>query len=223
MKLLLSWIVALAFASSYRASELIVYGTPGATLSIDGESKGSLPMTHAIELEPGRHLVSVQGRGYRPHNQEIELGYDESASLEISLATLYRSTAVGSSLLLAGMGQIYENRPWPGYAFLGIQLGAALTAILAEASYKDHRDELARAQYAYDQSIDPEELDFWRSEAERQYAKLEDVETIRDTAVWTIVGAAVLSALEAWWHFPAVEVQARPERGGVRLGLGGAF
>ena len=223
MKPCILWFLLLSNALVLHAAELQVTGTPAASIFIDGEPHGLLPMPSAIELEPGVHSIRVQARGYRSHIQQIVLGDDESASLEIVLTTLHRSNAIGASLLLAGMGQVYEGRPWAGYLFLGAQLAAALTAILAEAQFKDHRDELARAQYAYDQAIRPEEMDYWRQQTLEEYAKLEDVDTVRDTAVFLIAATAVVSALEAWWHFPGVELQASSGDGALRLGLGGEF
>jgi hypothetical protein len=214
-----------------QAAELFVNGTPGAKLYLDGDEIAQLPMAGGHELQDGIYRLKLSRPGYADHTAELVISeLNEFASLDIHLLRLQKRRAVLSSLLFAGFGQMYEGRPRSGLAFMTLQTGAIIGAMLAERSFKDHRDDHLRALRAYGEAVGESDIDAARAEANAAFSDMEDAGSLRDIAVYSIAAVGVLSALEAWWKFdglaaePVVESSAAGRDGaGIRLGLRRSF
>jgi hypothetical protein len=80
---------------------------PGATLAIDGEVVGLLPLPASLRLPPGPHQVRVSLRGYMTFEAQIEVRPGEPLELEADLlpyAGLVRinATPTGASVAIDG-------------------------------------------------------------------------------------------------------------------------
>lgn len=69
----------------------------GATVNIDGEAVGTVPITHA--LDPGRHQVEVERQGHETYSRWLEVSAGQSYSLAVALQP---STAQRGTLLVGG-------------------------------------------------------------------------------------------------------------------------
>lgn len=216
-------LILAAIAMPALGAELLVRGTPGATLRVDGEVVGLLPLDDPLELSEGEHELQLSLRGYRTHRSDFELSDAEFRVMDLQLGALEPRTAAAASAVLAGLGQIYSGRPKTGAVFLGLQISAAVTAVLLENEYKQRREDYQRAHLAYSEAIEPEEIALLRPQVESAWNDLNDLEPIRDGFVYSIFAIALVSAAEAWWNFPHLEVDATPIEGGVQIGLGGSF
>ncbi len=59
----------------------------GASLTVDGQPMGLLPMER-VELPPGRHALVVQAERYRPQTTEVEVRLNETTALNVPLVPL---------------------------------------------------------------------------------------------------------------------------------------
>src|SRR5262249_11369372 len=55
-----------------RPGKLAIVARSGADVSIDGRFAAATPLPQPLDVEPGRHLVTVTQNGYRAFSQEIE-------------------------------------------------------------------------------------------------------------------------------------------------------
>jgi hypothetical protein len=58
---------------------------PAATLSIDGEVKGSTPLTTPLLVEPGRHTLAFSRAGFRTHEESVVLDAGGSTLVDCHL------------------------------------------------------------------------------------------------------------------------------------------
>ncbi len=101
----------LAIASTTALAEpaqLHVISDPaGATLSIDGTSRGTTPLT-LLALKPGKHLLQVDKRDYNSIKETLVLGDGERTTREYKLQPitgliLIRSTPAGAEININGV------------------------------------------------------------------------------------------------------------------------
>lgn len=213
-----------------EAARLYVFGTDNATVTLDGDQVGRLPLEGPLDLESGLHLVRVSHAGYRSYETAVEiLSPDSEQSVEVWLLPLERRVAVVSSLFLAGTGQLYLGREKTGWTFLALQLAAVSWAVYAENEFQAASTDFERAQREYQESVTDEEIRAARANMDAAWADVNDAEDPRTLALWSIVGVAVVSAAEAWWSYGSLvqpEFGAVVEPGGERfwqLGLRGEF
>jgi hypothetical protein len=212
-----------------NAATVFVEGPAGASVEINGESFGELPWDEARELGQGPHFLRVRLSGHLDFESELSVsGDDDNAYVVAELLPLDRNIAAVSSLFLAGLGQHYQGRKIWGWGFMAAQLASVGVAVLAEDQFKSHRADFERAQLAYDNAISEP---VFRAEAAKMAAawtEMEDAETLRDIALYSAVGIAVVSAIEAWWSVgraiePLVDVSSVLSERQLRVGLGGSF
>lgn len=66
----------------------IVSSTTGATVSIDGEEVGTIPLSAPIDVRPGEHALQVTKRGYTSYNEEIRIRAGQTRDVEVDLLPL---------------------------------------------------------------------------------------------------------------------------------------
>jgi hypothetical protein len=84
-----------------KPAKLMITARDGAQVSIDGRLTAQTPLAQPLDVEPGRHLISVVKNGYRAYSSEIELGRAEEKSME---APLDATTQRKASYVLFGVG-----------------------------------------------------------------------------------------------------------------------
>jgi hypothetical protein len=103
-------VTALLFGANMAMAEPaqlhIVTEPRGATITIDGQVRGTAPLTLS-PISPGKHLMVIEKHNYEPVRQTLELGDGETAAREIHLnpilgLILIRSTPSGADVEIDG-------------------------------------------------------------------------------------------------------------------------
>jgi hypothetical protein len=188
------------------AATLWLTGPTGTAVNVNGATIGHFPLPGPLTVPPGSYELQASLRGYLPYAETIHL-VDESEWLHwrVHLLPLSRWTSVTSNLLLAGLGQHYQSRPWEGYLFNVLEIGGLVTALIGELAFQNHRDDYLLLYAEYEQALTEADIDYYRAEAEAAYGKMEDAESLRETGLMVAAGAVVVSMLEAWLRFPALD------------------
>ncbi len=113
-----------------RPAHLIVAGTSGAQVSVDGRPAGTTPLSAPIEIPSGTHLVTVTKNGHVGYSQELELTRDQRKQLSVSLADTAQRT-VSFALMLGGGAGLVAG---------GVFTGAALVNQGHAQKIQDRRD-----------------------------------------------------------------------------------
>lgn len=66
----------------------IISSTTGATVTIDGQEVGVIPIEEPIEVRPGEHALQISKRGYTSYNEEIRMRAGQTRDVEIDLLPL---------------------------------------------------------------------------------------------------------------------------------------
>jgi len=66
----------------------IVSSTEGASVTIDGQEVGVVPIADPIEIRPGEHALQISKRGYTSYNEEIRIRAGQTRDVEIDLLPL---------------------------------------------------------------------------------------------------------------------------------------
>ncbi|HEX7665204.1 MAG TPA: PEGA domain-containing protein, partial [Polyangiaceae bacterium] len=88
-----------------------------ATISIDGRFAGTTPLSAALQLPSGNHLVVVTKQGKKAYSQEIELRHDERKTLQVKMETSGQRI-VADSLLLSGGALLVAGGVFTGVALV---------------------------------------------------------------------------------------------------------
>ena len=191
------------------AATLLLTGTPGAAVTLDGVRLGVLPLDGPVTLDEGGHLLKAERRGMMPFTTMIDVPEADAVVREnVRMTPLSRRDAVGYSLVCAGLGQRYEGRRMLGWILTAVEAGGLLTAIAADASVNNHKGEYLLAMDSYRQAVLPADVAYYRAQAADAHAKAGDAADLRDTAALAAGGAVIISMLDAWLRFPSVDAGA---------------
>ena len=104
-----------------------------------------------LVVEPGERLLQVRKRGFTTHEEIVDVASDDQQILiDVELLQLSQWQAMGSSAVLAGLGQLYQSRPVTGWSMMALQIGAWSWLFWAEDQYKSTRDDYLTALTAYE-------------------------------------------------------------------------
>lgn len=201
---------ALLAAAPAPAALLDVTGPRGAALRVNGLDLGTLPLGGPLTLGPGTYLVESELQGFRAYAQTVTLDETDHRHLLLRFQRLSRRTAWTSSVLYAGLGQFYLDKPVRGWIYAAAETGGLLTALAGELRRSDLRKDYLVLQDAYDSTINADEAAYYRTEAEQTYAEMEDAEKVRDTGLLVALAAIGLSVADALLTFPDVDAGPGP-------------
>jgi hypothetical protein len=71
-----------------HVGDLIIIGTTGASVAVNGRPVGTLPLTKAVRASEGKAIVRARAEGFEPFSQEVVVQGGSSTSLEIALNPL---------------------------------------------------------------------------------------------------------------------------------------
>jgi PEGA domain len=100
-----------------KPAHLIVVGSAGASVSIDGRPAGTTPLSSPIEVPAGTHLVSVTKNGHVGYSQELELARDQRKQVAVELADTTQRT-VSYALILGGGAALIAGGVFTGAALV---------------------------------------------------------------------------------------------------------
>ncbi|APR85789.1 Thiol-disulfide isomerase and thioredoxin [Minicystis rosea] len=89
-----------------RPAHLVVTGTSGARVAIDGQLRATLPLAAPIAIEPGAHFVSVTMTGHQPFGAVVELPRDGSTQLVADLRSTRQRVAAWTTLAIGAAGAV---------------------------------------------------------------------------------------------------------------------
>lgn len=193
-----------------QAGQVHFSGPPGALVRIDGRDLGMLPLSPR-NLPAGMYEVRCEARGHEPLAQTFLMPEgDATVHLRLRPLVLRRGRALTGSLLYAGLGQWYSGAHWRGWVYFTGETVGLLTALTGELGRITKKDDYTNALRTYQQAVGPDQIAFWRREADQAYRDLTDLEDLRDTGLMLAGGAWLLSLLDAWLLFPAVDIGPGP-------------
>lgn len=186
-----------------QAATLDIAGPAGAEILLDGHSLGLLPLAHPVVLDPGRYLLTCAMPGYTEYEQQVVLSDDQDHLIvTVRLLAMSRRTAVGSNLLLAGLGQHYLGHGTRGYVYNVTEIGALFAALAGGIRRSDYRKDYLLLRDQYNQAINADEIATLRAAADKAYSDMEDMESLRNTGLAVAGGVILLSMVDAWFSFP---------------------
>lgn len=189
----------LAFGAVAPAATLGVRGPAGAELFVDGQRIGVLPLGEPVPVEPGLVVIECRKPGHLVHRETLTVeGPETELSVELELQALSRRRALGSSLALAGLGQLYQGRPRMGWTMVALQGSAWLLAAAAEGAFQSSRDDFEVLDRRYQDAILETEVVALRKERDAAYDDLESARNLRTTALGAVVVIGVWSLFDVW-------------------------
>jgi len=197
----------LALATPAAGATLLLTGTPGAQVVIDGEAVGALPLDGPVALSDGWHSVTAERKGMLDmHRKFVAEGEYQVIRMHLRLTPMSRRHAVVQSLVLAGAGQRYEGRPLLGWILTGVEVGGLLTALVSDLSAQNSKDEYLLALADYNDAFLPEDIAYYRAHVADKHGNLQDALNLRNAALAAAAGAVVVSALDAFLRFPSADM-----------------
>lgn len=182
-----------------RAATIDVTGPAGAEVSIDGAARGVLPLPRPLPVEPGRRILEVRKRGHVTHQEVVEVtSPDHAIQIDVDLISLNRWQAMGSSAVLAGLGQLYQSRPTMGWTMLALQVGAWGWLFYSEDQYKSARDDYLTELTAYEAETDRFDIVARRDATLAAFDDVESKNDLRTYATITVIAIGAWSVFDAW-------------------------
>ncbi len=188
-----------------RAATLEISGPAGMEVLLDGRPLGFLPLSEPVNIPAGEHELSGTLTGYAIYKQRLVFpGQNDYLVLSIRLTPLSRRTALGSNLLLAGLGQHYTGHSTRGWLYSTVEISGLLTALAGEIQRSSFRKDYLLLQDRYNQTINADDLATLRLETTKAYTDMEDMESLRNTGLAIAGGVILLSMIDTWFSFPHI-------------------
>jgi tetratricopeptide (TPR) repeat protein len=87
-------------------ARLLVTGTSGAVVSVDGVRRATLPLAQPLSVEPGAHFVSVTLAGHEPEGQVVELRRDVTSEMAAPQRLTRQRIAAWSTFSVGAAGVV---------------------------------------------------------------------------------------------------------------------
>jgi len=189
------------------AVDVHVEGPDGAALFLDGEPVGVLPLDGPLKLRRGDYELEARLRGARTMVRPLTVGLHTSdpQTVIMRMTPLSRRSAVLSSLVLAGSGQRYVNRPTFGWALTAAETGGLLAALVGEIGLSNHEADYAVAREDYRAAVTPDQIDATRAEVQRLSDAMGDDADLRNAGLTLAAAAVAVSVLDLLLNFPGLE------------------
>ncbi len=188
-----------------QAATVDILGPAGAEVMLDGAPLGFLPLAGSTTVAPGKHELRCDLPGYVDYKEPITLDNDQDhLIITIRMTPLSLRTAIGSNLLLAGLGQHYLGHGTRGWLYNATEIGGLLTALSGEIQRSNHRKDYLLLRGRYDQAINSEEITTLRAATDKAYSDMQDMETLRNTGLAVAGGVIIFSMIDAWLSFPRI-------------------
>lgn len=206
-------------AAPTTAAELTLTGPDGADVTLNGEPVGTLPLFEPLDLAIGEYMLAATLPGAHDIVRDLTI-VDEGEILELHLrfTPMSRTTAMVSSIILAGSGQRQIGRDRLGWILTGAEMAGLLTALAGELQISNHESDYLRAMESYDNAVTPEAIAHWRAQADHHHDSMTSAADRRDLALMVAAGAVLVSVADAWLSFPSLDADVAPD-GSARLGL----
>lgn len=191
------------------AATLEIIGPEGASIVVNEQIMGFLPLSHPLDLPPGDYLIRSELPGYQNFETRVQLAeLDDWQRLQIRPVRLSKRVAWMGNLVFAGLGQHTMGKSFKGYVFNIVEAGGLLTALAGELQRSNYRKDYILFKELYDTALAEDDIAKYRLESAKAYANMEDMESVRNMGLAVAGSAVVLSILDALINFPDVETGA---------------
>ncbi len=191
---------------SATAATLELTGPPGATVTLNDRPLGVFPLDGPMEVPPGYYTIISQLPGHAVFEQRVRLvAVNDWQRITVRLIPFSRTTALGSNLLLAGLGQHYLDNGLRGYIYNAAEAGGLLTALAGELQRSNFEKDYLKLVVLYDEAINADEIVTLAAASESKYQDMTDMEDLRDLGLMVAGAAIVVSMLDVMITFPKVE------------------
>ena len=209
--LLIVLALAMVAPAMTLAGTLEITGPPGASLVINGQDMGFLPLDGPLDLPGGVYTIKSELQGHQDYEHTIKLVGDKAwQRVTVRLIPFSRKTAWTSNILFAGLGQHYLGKSTRGWIYNLAEAGGLLVALVAEMDRNNLAKDYQELETLYNSTINADDIARYREEADQAYSDMKDAEEMRDTGLMVAVGAIAVSILDAIIFFPSVEAGAGP-------------
>lgn len=222
---LLVTVALLALALPAASATLVITGTPGTQVTLDGQVVGTLPLDGPLTVPVGRHDITAELPGMLPMAREIIAETElHEFRLRLRMTPMSRKSAVMRSLMLAGSGQRYEGRTKTGWVLTGVEVGGLLAALLSDLMAQNYKNDYLLARDEYDNAFVTDDLAYYRALMGDKHDAMTGALDLRNVALAAAAGAVIVSVLDAWLRFPSAEMGTgpRPVPPTDRFSLGGS-
>lgn len=89
-----------------KPARLVVTGTGGAHVAVDGQLRATLPMAAPLAIDPGAHFVTVSMSGHEPFGEVVELQRDGTMQLAARLRTTRQRVAAWTTIAVGAAGAV---------------------------------------------------------------------------------------------------------------------
>lgn len=188
------------------AATLELTGPAGAMVSLNGRALGAFPLDGPLDLPPGSYTITCHASGYVGYEGTARLlSIQDWQRLVVRLIPLSRRTALGSNVLLAGLGQHYLGHPFRGYVYNAFEIGGLLTALAGELQRSNLQSDYYQIVALYNASINAEDIATLSQTAQAKFNDMKDMESLRDTGLLVAGAAIAVSIVDALLTFPHLE------------------
>ena len=187
-------------------ASLELIGPPGTLISIDDEVIGTLPLAEAVNIRTGDYIIVASLPGAEPFVRNISVHRsNEQLTLHVRLSPMSRRSAVLSSLMIAGAGQRYEGHSKMGWGLTLAEVGGLAFALISDSQVQNHKNDYLLAQDVYNNAITQADIDAARVDMQAIFDDMDSAVSQRDAAMMVAVGAVVVSVIDAFVRFPALD------------------
>ncbi len=183
----------------------------GALVELTGvASLAGLSPVYFSQGIPGIYELKVSKTGYETYRRKVQISVDRVEQVDVRLDPKTRGKAAIRSLIWPGWGQSYAGQKGKGTFMRIVAVAAGATAVLAELSYQNKKDDFDVANASYQNALQNgsvEGLTVWRSRLEVAQTDAHDAESFRRAAVGGAIAVWAVSFLDALFFFPSADGQ----------------
>jgi len=195
------WMACAAGKAFATEGTLVVHGTEGATVHVDGDVSGTIPLP-PLTLAEGNHSIVLTMPGFQSAGTKVHLLSLRGETVVLYLKPKTRRGASIRSLAFPGWGSFYNDRRREAIGYLAVQTALAAYAIDQNRLFNDNRDAYDAAAARYATAVGAAEIEATRSERDAAYDDLSSSETKRNGAIYAAIIVQLLSAVDNWYRFP---------------------
>lgn len=183
----------------------MVEGPDEATVRLNGQPAGTLPLASPLTLDPGDYEVRCDLAGHRPFRMDVSVGGSGEHVVFASMTRFSRRAALGRDLLFAGYGQHYLDRPRLGWTLATVEAAGLCVGLVSEVRVRSRRSDYEDLYAEYRAAVTEEEIVAKKAAADDAYGQVEDAISLRKTGMIVAGCAVAVGLLDALFHFPGVE------------------
>ncbi len=183
---------------------VLIKGTEGATVKVDGKVAGILPLGE-IHLPEGAHSINAFKQGYQSARTDVHLLSLRGETVVLYLKPKSADGAALRNLAFPGWGSWYSERRRDALGYLATQSILVGYALFENSRFESYRDDYETALEEYENALSAHEIASTKAVRDDAYNNLSSSESNRNAALWATLIVQLLSAADGWLRFPFEE------------------